>query len=92
MPDENKVKKVSHNLILKDRESLSVTGVIDVDSFNEQNVIAYTDLGELTISGNNLHISKVNLDTGDLSLEGNISGLNYSDKKKEVGLFAKLFK
>lgn len=92
MPDENKVKKVSHNLILKDRETLSVTGVIDVDSFNEQNVIAYTDMGELTISGTNLHISKVNLDTGDLSLEGNISGLNYSDKKKETGLFAKLFK
>lgn len=92
MSEENKVKKMSHSLILKDRESLSVTGVIDVDSFNEQNVIVYTDLGELAIEGTNLHISKINLVSGDLSLEGHISGINYSEKKKETSLFAKLFK
>lgn len=93
MSEETKVKKMSHSLILKDRESLSVTGVIDVDSFNEQNVIVYTDIGELTIVGTSLHISKINLVSGDLSLEGHISGLNYSDNnKKETSLFAKLFK
>lgn len=92
MPDENKTRKMPHSLILKDRAALTVTGVVDVDSFNEQTVIAYTDLGELTITGSNLHINKVNLDTGDLSLEGNISGLNYSENKKEKNFFSKLFK
>ena len=92
MSNESMERKKSHSLILKDRSSLSMTGVVDVDSFNDQNVIAYTDMGELTVTGTDLHISKVNLDSGDLSLEGNISGLIYSDKKKETGIFAKLYK
>lgn len=92
MVEENKIKKNTHSLILKSRESLSVTGVVDVNSFDEQTVVAYTDLGELRITGSSLHISKVNLDSGDLILEGNISGLIYSDKKKNEGILSRLFR
>ena len=66
-------KKLTHNLILKSRKELSITGVVDVDSFDEETVIAYTDIGELTVKGENLHISKINLDTGDLFIDGTLS-------------------
>ena len=87
-------KKLTHNLILKRRKELSITGVVDVDSFDEETVIAYTDIGELTVKGENLHISKINLDTGDLFLDGTVSLLSYSDAScsKKQSLFSKIFK
>ena len=66
MIEEKKDVKLSHNLILKERKSLNISGVLDVDSFDDNAVVAYTDLGELTIKGSNLHINKINLDSGDL--------------------------
>ncbi|MDQ5983803.1 MAG: Spore protein YabP [Eubacteriales bacterium SKADARSKE-1] len=93
MPEETKKAKVPHGLILKDRQALSITGVLDVDSFDEQTVVAYTDQGELTIKGAGLHIIKINLDNGDLSLDGQISSLAYSEGKHvNKSLFSKLFK
>lgn len=93
MPEETKKIRVPHSLILKDRQALSVTGVLDVDSFDEQTVVAYTDQGELTIKGVGLHIIKINLDNGDLSLDGQISSLTYSEGKPvNQSLFSKLFK
>lgn len=93
MADDIKTQKLPHNLILKDRHELSVSGVLDVDSFDEQAVVIYTDSGELSIQGTNLHINKINLDSGDLTLDGHVSSLVYSEKQqKNQGLFAKLFK
>lgn len=93
MPDERKVIRSPHNVILEDRNLLSVTGVTDVDSFDENTVIAYTDGGELTIRGDRLHINKINLDTGELSLEGDIWSLEYTDNiPAKGGLFGRLFK
>ena len=43
-----------HSLVLKDRANLTVTGVTDVDSFDETAIVAYTDIGELTIRGTEL--------------------------------------
>ena len=73
MVDEKKVVKLPHNLILEDRRALSVSGVADIDSFDEQSVILFTDLGELTVKGFNLHINKLNVDTGELTLEGEVT-------------------
>ena len=75
---ENDKSKV-HDVILKNRKNLSITGVLDVDNFDEETVTTYTDQGELTIKGENLHISKINLDTGDITLDGTITALIYSD-------------
>ena len=61
---EYKDKTWSHSLILKDRKEISLTGVTDVDSFDENSIVAYTDFGELTIGGSNLHISTLNTETG----------------------------
>jgi len=86
-------KKALHNVILENRKNLILSGVSDVDSFNEQIIVVYTDLGELTVKGNNLHINKLNLETGEMALDGEISSLNYTDNQsRNIGFFAKLFK
>ena len=93
MAEEKKSAKFPHNLILKGRKDLSISGVLDVDSFDESTVVAYTELGELTIKGQNLHINKIDLESGDLDLEGNITSLEYlEDKTAEKGFFARLFR
>ena len=90
---ENDKSKI-HDVILKNRKNLSITGVLDVDNFDEETVTTYTDQGELTIKGENLHISKINLDTGDISLDGTITALIYSDNMNsgKQGFFSRLFK
>ena len=70
MAEEKKVFKTAHNVIMESRRNLTVTGVMDIDSFDEESVIVFTELGELTIRGANLHINKIDVNTGDLSMEG----------------------
>lgn len=90
---ENKDRLLEHNLILKDRKEISITGVTDVDSFDENSVVAYTNFGELTISGNNLHIGALDTEKGELSIDGEISSLCYLDNRpKSEGFFRKVFR
>ena len=91
--EEKRAIKLPHNIIMEDRKSLVITGVSDVDSFDEQCIIAFTDLGELTIKGTALNISKLSTDTGELSITGNIIAIAYTDERKSGGgLFGRLFK
>lgn len=82
------------NLILENRKKLSISGVIDVLSFDDQIVILETDLGMLTIKGNDLRINKLSIDTSEVIIEGEIISLNYSEKqdKKTSSLLGKIFK
>ena len=82
------------NLILENSEKLSISGVIDVLSFDDQIVILETELGMLTIKGEDLRINKLSIDTQDVIIEGNIVSLSYSDKeeRKSGNLLGKIFK
>ena len=85
--------KQPHNVIMEDRRNLTVSGVKDVDSFDEQTMIIYTDMGELTVRGTELHISRLNTDAGELSVSGHIYGLAYTDDRdKKTGLLGRLFR
>ena len=94
MNEYNKDKiQLPHNLILKDRAELTLSGVTDVDSFDETTIIAYTHYGELTVSGTNLHISSLDIDKGELSVDGKINSLTYIDQgPKASGFFSKVFR
>ena len=71
MAEEKKtVKPRSQNLILENREKLSVSGVIDVESFNDECIVIETDLGMLTVRGEDLHINRLNIDSSELDIEG----------------------
>lgn len=85
MQDEKRTVKLPHNVIMEDRKKLTVSGVSDVDSFDDNTVVIYTDMGELTVKGDGLHISGLNIETGDLSLTGNIYGLMYTDDNRRKG-------
>ena len=91
--EEKKTGFLPHNCILEDRKTLSVSGVNDVDSFDEQTIVAVTDLGELTIRGEKLHITRLSLEIGELQIEGNIAALSYSDiAPKTTSFWGKVFR
>jgi sporulation protein YabP len=93
LTEEKKTGFLPHNCILEDRRTLSVSGVNDVDSFDEQTIVASTDLGELTIRGEKLHITRLSLEIGELQVEGNIAALSYTDiAPKSTGFFSKVFR
>ena len=74
---------VIQNLILENRSKLSISGVLDVLSFDDQVVILETELGLLTVKGENIRINKLSIDTSEVIVEGDISNLSYSDKSSE---------
>ncbi|MCL2587845.1 MAG: sporulation protein YabP [Oscillospiraceae bacterium] len=85
--------ELQHNIILEGRERLSISGVEDVESFNEETITVYTSKGMLIIQGSDLHIEKLSLDGGDLSVEGEVHSLRYEEETREKGgLFSRLFK
>ena len=86
---------VIQNLVLENREKLSISGVLDVLSFDDQVVIVETELGLLTVKGENLRINKLSLDTTEVIIEGEIYNLAYSENdldKKQGGILGKIFK
>ncbi len=93
MADEKRNNTMPHNLVLEDRRLLTVSGVSDVDSFDEETVVVFTDLGELTVRGANLHINRLSVEVGELTVEGDIAALIYSDEApKSGGFFSKVFR
>lgn len=93
MTEEKRTVQLPHQVILEDRRALTVSGVSDVDSFDEMTVVVYTDMGELTVKGDGLHINRLNVETGELSLEGNIQSLTYAEvHTRSGGFFGRLFK
>lgn len=93
MVDESKFIKKPHTLELKDRKNLLLSGVCDVESFDDELIILNTELGTLHIQGKNLHISKLNLTSGEVNVDGLIVALVYTgDSKSKKGLMAKIFK
>ena len=92
----NMQNSVIQNLILENREKLSISGALDVLSFDDQIVILETELGLLTVKGENLRINKLSLDTGEVIIDGEIYNMGYSekelDKKSGGGLLGKIFK
>lgn len=83
-----------HNVIMQNRENLSISGVEDVETFNEEKIVLTTQMGTLSVEGSNLHINNLSVETGELKVEGEINSMvylgdEYSSSKQ--GFFARLF-
>lgn len=95
---ENKGDTPLYELVLRNREVLHINGVSEVDSFDEKQVMALSKLGPLVVQGERLHITQLNLDEGQLMLEGLINRIEYiEDKQAKMkargkGVMARLFK
>ena len=83
-----------HNIILENKSKLSISGVTDVESFDEEAIILHTETDTLTVKGYGLHINKLNLDQSELVIEGEIENLAYADleEQKGGGFFSKMFR
>ncbi|MBQ2957990.1 MAG: sporulation protein YabP [Clostridia bacterium] len=83
-----------HGLTLEGRQKAVITGVEGVDSFNEQMVVLATTAGTLTLLGNQLHVSKLNLEDGQLLVDGEIAALEYDERSRpgRGSLLTRLFR
>ena len=70
-----------HKLTLSDRSQLTLTGVTEVLSFDEDSVVARTDLGTLEIQGNDLKLKTLSPEGGHLHVQGNVAALIYEDPR-----------
>lgn len=87
---------LSHRLVLNDRNKGSLTGILDVISFDENSIVLDTDMGLLTIKGKDLHVSRLTLDKGEIDIEGRADSLVYSSneafRKSGQSFLTRLFK
>ena len=83
-----------HNIVMENRKKLSISGVIEIESFNEQMIEAITEMGMLIIRGEGLHINKLSKDTKDVCVDGKIASLVYQQKNNKASgsVFKRLFK
>ena len=83
-----------HSLSLEGRQKAVITGVEGVDSFNEQMVVLSTSAGTLTLLGEGLHVSDLNLENGRLLVDGEIAALEYDERgrSQRTSLFSRLFR
>lgn len=97
MIEEKKITRAKvQNIIIENREKISISGVVDVESFNDECVVIHTELGVLIVRGEDLRINKLNLDNSELNIEGDIISCEYSDRDgsgtKGFGFLNKMFK
>lgn len=85
---------VLQNIILENRNKLTISGVLDVLSFDDQIVILETELGLLTTKGEDIRINKLSIDTSEVVIEGQINSFVYSESQGEQksSFLGKIFK
>ena len=78
-----------HQITLEGRKKLVITGVREVESFNESCIILRTESGGLVVDGQELHIEKLSLDGGDVIVEGLVDAISYEDTPQKRGFFSR---
>ena len=81
----------AHKLTLDGRQKLTVSGVTDVERFDETAVVLHTALGTLIIRGEGLTLQKLSLDGGEVRIDGEVSLIGYENPTPSGGFFRRLF-
>ncbi len=91
---EEKRREEQHRMIMSGREKISISGVEDVDSFEDDKIIAYTTEGVMTIKGAQFRINRLNVESGELEIEGLVDLIEYADghKSDKGGFLSKIFR
>lgn len=87
--------KREHQIVLNSRKVLDITGVKQVESFDNEEFLLETEMGFLSIRGHNLQMKNLDVEEGKVSIQGMVDDLVYLDQhhgEKPKGLFGKLFK
>ncbi len=90
---EEERRPMPHSILLEERNRLTVSGVRDVDSFDEETLILLTDLGEITVKGEQIKVTRFSAETGDFAATGHFHGFSYAERlPRNSGFFARVFK
>lgn len=92
---EVKIEEKKSNVTMENRKRLTLTGVVDVVSFNEQNILLDTNLGAVLIKGNGLKMNKLDVQNGEVTITGYMNSLSYTgseSKQDKESILSKLFK
>ena len=89
MSDDFNRKK--HTLFIANRENAELTGITDVDSFNEEEIRALTDYGEVMIKGSALQVETLETENGVLKISGNVDAVVYTNNKPAKSFFKRVF-
>ena len=92
----DEIRTRTHKVILENRSRGTITGIQEVVSFDENQIVLDTDMGLLTVKGKNLHVSRLTLEKGETDIDGSIDSLSYSSneayRKSGESLFSRLFR
>ena len=93
-PQNTGGKNAIHNIILEGRKKMSVSGVTDVDRFDENTVLLYTTMGEMTVRGEDLHVNDLSVESGEMNIEGEIRSVVYGDidRRSPLSFVGKIFR
>ena len=85
-----------HHISIDRRERVVMTGVVEVISFDDETIVCETEMGALVLKGSNLHVNRLNLDDGELEIDGEIENIGYVDDmltgRGKGSLLSKIFK
>ena len=93
--EEQRIAK-THKLVVNNRKIAMVTGVLDVLSFDLNEILLETEQGMLMVKGTDLHVNRLTVEKGEVDLSGNIDSIAYSNVsqagKSGENFLSKLFK
>ncbi|MDE5966804.1 MAG: sporulation protein YabP [Lachnospiraceae bacterium] len=93
---EERLTAKAHKIVINDRNGGSITGVVDVISFDTKEILLMTELGVLMIKGEELHVKRLSVEKGEADISGKIDSLVYSEMKTAAetagNLIGRLFK
>lgn len=96
MEERKTIKTQNHKLVINNRKGAMLTGVLDVLSFDLNEIILETEQGMLTVKGKDMHVNRLSLEKGEVDISGDIDSALYSDihlgGKKGEGILNKLFR
>ena len=80
-----------HRLTLNERRQLTMTGVTEVVSFDDSTVVLHTELGTLSVHGQQLQLKTLSVEGGQIAVEGSVTAMIYEEPKNRTGLLGRLF-
>lgn len=91
---KGQIEREKCRILIDEEEHISISGVLDVDNFDESGFIAVIKNGAVAVRGNNFHISKLNVETGELSVDGDVENLTFNTSYggKSGSFLSRLFK
>ena len=91
-PRQKQELELPHRLTLDARSRLSMTGVLEVESFDEESVVLHTTKGVLVIRGQQLHLQTLSIDGGQVAVDGTVDAMSYEEAQRKGGLFSRLLR